>query len=183
MQTHVDNSFGNSLAFTMNNTYGELCFDTPYCSAEKHCSRAVPLIALVTAGTHVLLEACRMSPSIRRVINVSTDEVYGETSLGAAEGAFVASTDLAVVAAGALARMSLECSWLVCLAAGLKETATLEPTNPYSAAKAGAEMMAKAYLTSYRLPVLTTRGNNVSRELHDSMHMHILKQTVTNFAV
>lgn len=32
MQTHVDNSFGNSLAFTMNNTY----------------------------GTHVLLEAARM---------------------------------------------------------------------------------------------------------------------------
>ncbi|PNG99146.1 putative rhamnose biosynthetic enzyme 3, partial [Tetrabaena socialis] len=53
-QTHVDNSFGNSLAFTLNNTY----------------------------GTHVLLEAARMAGSIRRFINVSTDEVYGETSLG-----------------------------------------------------------------------------------------------------
>lgn len=58
VQTHVDNSFGNSLAFTMNNTY----------------------------GTHVLLEACRMSSNIRRVINVSTDEVYGESSLGAEKG-------------------------------------------------------------------------------------------------
>ena len=58
LQTHVDNSFGNSLAFTMNNTY----------------------------GTHVLLEACRMSRNIRRVINVSTDEVYGESSLGAEKG-------------------------------------------------------------------------------------------------
>ena len=58
LQTHVDNSFGNSLAFTMNNTY----------------------------GTHVLLEACRMSNSIKRVINVSTDEVYGESSLGAEKG-------------------------------------------------------------------------------------------------
>ena len=57
-QTHVDNSFGNSLAFTMNNTY----------------------------GTHMLLEACRMAGNIRRVINVSTDEVYGESSLGADEG-------------------------------------------------------------------------------------------------
>lgn len=46
-QTHVDNSFGNSLAFTMNNTY----------------------------GTHVLLEACRMYGQIKRFINVSTDEV------------------------------------------------------------------------------------------------------------
>ncbi len=58
LQTHVDNSFGNSLAFTMNNTY----------------------------GTHVLLEACRMAGHIRRVINVSTDEVYGESSLGVEQG-------------------------------------------------------------------------------------------------
>ena len=29
----------------------------------------------------MLLEACRMYGKIRRFINVSTDEVYGETSL------------------------------------------------------------------------------------------------------
>ena len=39
-----------------------------------------------TYGTHVLLEACRMSGTIKRVINVSTDEVYGESSLGAEKG-------------------------------------------------------------------------------------------------
>jgi nucleoside-diphosphate-sugar epimerase len=100
-QTHVDNSFGNSLAFTMNNTY----------------------------GTHVLLEACRNYGNIKRFVNVSTDEVYGETSLGSQHG--------------------------------LNETSRLEPTNPYSAAKAGAEMMAMAYYTSYGMPVITTRGNNV----------------------
>jgi UDP-glucose 4,6-dehydratase len=100
-QTHVDNSFGNSLAFTLNNTY----------------------------GTHVLLEACRVYGHIRRFINVSTDEVYGETSLGHAEG--------------------------------LQESSALDPTNPYSAAKAGAEMVARAYYTSYQLPVIVTRGNNV----------------------
>jgi len=48
MQTHVDNSFGNSMAFTMGNTY----------------------------GTHVLLECCREYGNVRRFINVSTDEVY-----------------------------------------------------------------------------------------------------------
>lgn len=100
-QTHVDNSFGNSLAFTMNNTY----------------------------GTHVLLEAARKAGTIRRFVNVSTDEVYGETSLGKEEG--------------------------------LQEHAMLDPTNPYSAAKAGAEMMCKAYLTSYKMPIIITRGNNV----------------------
>ena len=44
---------------------------------------------------------------------------------------------------------------------GLNEHSTLEPTNPYSAAKAGAEMMVKAYITSYNLPCIITRGNNV----------------------
>ncbi|PRW61216.1 GDP-L-fucose synthase 2 [Chlorella sorokiniana] len=100
-QTHVDNSFGNSMAFTMNNTY----------------------------GTHVLLECSRLYGKVRRFINVSTDEVYGESSLGKEEG--------------------------------LNEGSPLEPTNPYSAAKAGAEMMARAYHTSYKLPVIVTRGNNV----------------------
>ncbi len=101
-QTHVDNSFGNSLAFTMNNTL----------------------------GTHVLLEAVRMTGgAVRRFINVSTDEVYGETSVGRATG--------------------------------LAERSLLDPTNPYSAAKAGAEMLCKAYATSYGLPIITTRGNNV----------------------
>ncbi|KAH1239449.1 Trifunctional UDP-glucose 4,6-dehydratase/UDP-4-keto-6-deoxy-D-glucose 3,5-epimerase/UDP-4-keto-L-rhamnose-reductase RHM1 [Glycine max] len=37
----------------------------------------------------------------------------------------------------------------------------LLPTNPYSATKAGAEMLVMAYGRSYGLPVITTRGNNV----------------------
>ena len=78
LQTHVANSFGNSLAFTINNTY----------------------------GTHVLLEPARVYGGIRRFIAVSTDEVYGEPSVGREDG----------------------CT----------EASSLEPTNPYSAAKAGA---------------------------------------------
>jgi len=49
-QTHVDNSFGNSLAFTQSNIF----------------------------GTHVLLECAKNCPTIKRFIHVSTDEVYGE---------------------------------------------------------------------------------------------------------
>jgi len=49
-QTHVDNSFGNSFAFTQANIY----------------------------GSHVLLETAKNCPTIRRFIHVSTDEVYGE---------------------------------------------------------------------------------------------------------
>lgn len=44
---------------------------------------------------------------------------------------------------------------------GLPESGSLAPTNPYSAAKAGAELMALAYYASYRLPVIITRSNNV----------------------
>lgn len=83
-----------------------------------------------TVGTHVLLECAReFSEQIKRFINVSTDEVYGETSLGMKEG--------------------------------LSEHSVLDPTNPYSAAKAGAEMLCRAYMTSYKLPIIVTRGNNV----------------------
>src|SRR5665648_18027 len=51
-QTHVDNSFRNSIAFTEVNV----------------------------KGTHVLLQACQsVHPQIQRFIHVSTDEVYGES--------------------------------------------------------------------------------------------------------
>ncbi|GJW98736.1 trifunctional UDP-glucose 4,6-dehydratase/UDP-4-keto-6-deoxy-D-glucose 3,5-epimerase/UDP-4-keto-L-rhamnose-reductase RHM1-like protein, partial [Tanacetum coccineum] len=62
-QTHVDNSFGNSFEFTKNNIY----------------------------GTHVLLEACKVTGQIRRFIHVSTDEVYGETEEDAIVGNHEAS--------------------------------------------------------------------------------------------
>ncbi|KAF7833530.1 trifunctional UDP-glucose 4,6-dehydratase/UDP-4-keto-6-deoxy-D-glucose 3,5-epimerase/UDP-4-keto-L-rhamnose-reductase RHM1-like [Senna tora] len=44
---------------------------------------------------------------------------------------------------------------------GNHEASQLLPTNPYSATKAGAEMLVMAYARSYGLPMITTRGNNV----------------------
>lgn len=41
------------------------------------------------------------------------------------------------------------------------EDAALNPTNPYSASKAAAEVMARAYGMCFGLPVIVTRGNNV----------------------
>jgi UDP-glucose 4,6-dehydratase len=125
LQTHVDNSFGNSLAFTMNNTY----------------------------GTHVLLEACRKVGTIRRFINVSTDEVYGETSLGKEQGGW---PDLS----SGYDLYALRVPWSLPLS-GLAESSHLDPTNPYSAAKAGAEMLCNAYKNSYNMPIIISRGNNV----------------------
>lgn len=40
-------------------------------------------------------------------------------------------------------------------------TSVLNPTNPYSATKAGAELLVKAYGHSFGIPYVITRGNNV----------------------
>ena len=50
-QSHVDNSFDNSLQYTLDNVF----------------------------GTHSLLECCRIYGNIKKFIHVSTDEVYGES--------------------------------------------------------------------------------------------------------
>tara|TARA_Y100001954_G_scaffold145690_1_gene155115 strand:+ start:670 stop:2493 length:1824 start_codon:yes stop_codon:yes gene_type:complete len=101
-QSHVDNSFGNSLEFTRNNV----------------------------EGTHTLLESSRLSGSVKTFVHVSTDEVYGESSF------------------------ELDAS-------NTEHASLLTPTNPYSATKAGAEMLVMAYGRSYGLPFIITRGNNV----------------------
>ncbi|NBN98612.1 MAG: NAD-dependent epimerase/dehydratase family protein [Flavobacteriia bacterium] len=52
-QSHVQNSFDNSMQFTIDNVL----------------------------GTHTLLEACRIYGQIKKFIHISTDEVYGESML------------------------------------------------------------------------------------------------------
>lgn len=96
-ESHVDNSFGNSLHFTRSNTL----------------------------GTHTLLEACRQN-SVPRIIHVSTDEVYGET------------LDVEHV-----------------------ETDPLNPSNPYSASKAAADMIVNSYIHSFKLSIIIVRANNI----------------------
>jgi dTDP-glucose 4,6-dehydratase len=41
-----------------------------------------------------------------------------------------------------------------------KETDALTPRSPYSASKAGGEMLARSYVSSFGLPLLVTRGSN-----------------------
>ena len=96
-ESHVDNSFGNSIEFTLSNTL----------------------------GTHTLLEAARIN-RVPLFVHVSTDEVYGEVLDGEAT-----------------------------------ESHKLDPSNPYSASKASAEMIVGSYRYSYSLPVITVRANNI----------------------
>jgi dTDP-glucose 4,6-dehydratase len=41
------------------------------------------------------------------------------------------------------------------------ETSLLKPTNPYSATKSGADLIAQSYFQSYKMPIVITRSNNI----------------------
>jgi len=101
-QSHVQNSFEDSLQYTQDNIL----------------------------GTHTLLECCRRYGMIEKFIHISTDEVYGESMLDEGEEK-------------------------------KNEQSILCPTNPYAATKAGAELIAKSYYFSFKMPIIITRGNNV----------------------
>jgi dTDP-glucose 4,6-dehydratase len=97
-------------------------------AAETHVDRSIlePEAFLRTdvLGTHVLLEAVRRH-HIKRYLQVSTDEVYGDVQSGESI-----------------------------------ETDPLRPRSPYSASKAGGDLQVLAYWTTYRTPVMITRGSN-----------------------
>jgi dTDP-glucose 4,6-dehydratase len=101
-QSHVQNSFDDSLQYTNDNVL----------------------------GTHTLLEAAKKYGKIQKFIHISTDEVYGESMLEDTESK-------------------------------KNENSVLCPTNPYAATKAAAELIAKSYYFSFKMPIIITRGNNV----------------------
>jgi dTDP-glucose 4,6-dehydratase len=97
-------------------------------AADSHVDRSLvepgSFIQTDVYGVYVLLEAARKF-GVDRLVQVSTDEVYGSI----VEGSFC-------------------------------ETDLLTPSSPYSASKAGGEMMARAYHVTYGLPIIITRGSN-----------------------
>ncbi|GAA3110199.1 dTDP-glucose 4,6-dehydratase [Streptosporangium carneum] len=98
-------------------------------AAESHVDRSIDgpaeFVRTNVLGTQTLMQAC-LEAGVPRVVQVSTDEVYGSIATG---------------------------SW--------DEEAPLNPRSPYSASKASADMIARAYAVTYGLPVSITRcGNN-----------------------
>jgi dTDP-glucose 4,6-dehydratase len=75
-------------------------------------------------GAQQVFEAA-LRAGVRRVLHVSTDEVYGSIEQG---------------------------SWT--------EDSVLEPNSPYSAAKAGGDLLARAYARTHGLDVVVTRCSN-----------------------
>jgi dTDP-glucose 4,6-dehydratase len=98
-------------------------------AAETHVDRSIsdPYTFLQnnTIGTYTLLEAVRKHNPKMRMVQVSTDEVYGT----AVEGSFT-------------------------------EKDPLNPSNPYSASKASADMFALSYHKTFNLNVSITRCTN-----------------------
>ncbi|NUO07100.1 MAG: dTDP-glucose 4,6-dehydratase [Candidatus Brocadia sp.] len=97
-------------------------------AAESHVDRSISsassFIDTDMKGVLVLLEASRRF-SIKKFIQISTDEVYGTAHHGF-----------------------------------FKETDALNPSNPYSASKAGGDRLAYAYWVTYKLPIIITRASN-----------------------
>ncbi len=97
-------------------------------AAESHVDRSIgdPASFLRTDifGVYVLLEVAR-ELGVSRVIQISTDEVYGAIEQGA-----------------------------------FREDDRLRPSNPYSASKAGGELLAHSYFKTYGTPVIVTRATN-----------------------
>lgn len=97
-------------------------------AADSHVDRSImeasDFVATNVKGVHNILEAAK-SLGTKRVLLVSTDEVYGSI----AEGSFT-------------------------------ETDPLTPRNPYSASKAGGELLGLSYFHTFGTPVIITRGSN-----------------------
>lgn len=141
-------------------------------AAESHVDRSIeqPQIFLETnlLGTQNLLEVAKSAwmtgkddqgyPLYKagvKFLQVSTDEVYGSLTKDYDE-------------AVPLAIDREEVRRVVQGRAGLKtygkafftETTPLDPRSPYSASKAGADLLVSAYFDTYRLPVNITRCSN-----------------------
>lgn len=98
-------------------------------AAETHVDRSIhdPGAFLKTDifGTHTLLEAVK-NFGVARMIQISTDEVFGSI----AGGAFT-------------------------------EESCFRPNSPYSASKAGGDLLCRAYYETYKTPVVVTHSSNV----------------------
>ncbi|MGN6472368.1 MAG: dTDP-glucose 4,6-dehydratase, partial [Mycobacteriales bacterium] len=97
-------------------------------AAESHVDRSIlgasDFVMTNAVGVQTLLDAC-LRAGIPRVLQVSTDEVYGSIAEG-----------------------------------GFRETDPLEPSSPYSAAKAGGDLIARSYVVTHGLDVVITRCTN-----------------------
>ena len=97
-------------------------------AAQTHVDRSIknpsPFIETNIKGVQILADLT-LKFKIKKFIQISTDEVYGEIKRG-----------------------------------NFKETHPLNPSSPYSASKAGADLLIKSYIRTYNLPAIIVRPCN-----------------------
>jgi dTDP-glucose 4,6-dehydratase len=97
-------------------------------AADSHVDRSIlgatDFIATNVTGVYHIVETARKL-GLKRVLLVSTDEVYGSIDVGS-----------------------------------FTESAAPRPGNPYSASKAGGELIALAHHNTFGTPIIITRGSN-----------------------
>ncbi len=101
-------------------------------AAETHVDRSIHLgsrdfVMTNVVGTQTLLDAARRH-GIKKMLQVSTDEVYGELALDDARK--------------------------------FTETTAFTPNVPYAAAKAGGDLLCRAYFETFGVPVIVTHCSN-----------------------
>jgi dTDP-glucose 4,6-dehydratase len=116
-------------------------------AAESHVDRSLfaakAFVKTNVEGTLALLEAARgahAEGAFERFLHISTDEVYGDLGDargGGGDGVPPSSRDDV-----------------------FRETTPLAPKNPYSATKAGADLLALSYARTHGLPLVVTRSSN-----------------------
>ena len=108
-------------------------------AAESHVDRSldngIPFVMSNALGTANLLEYLKHYQKPKKIVYFSTDEVFGP------------APDT---------RLEPDHKY--------KEDESLNPSNPYSGAKAAGEMMARAYANSFGMPIMITRTMNVYGE-------------------
>ena len=97
-------------------------------AAETHVDRSIydPDQFIITdiIGTKTLLDVAKEN-SIKKYIQISTDEVYGSIEQGS-----------------------------------FNEDSVLNPSSPYSASKAAADLLVLSYYKTYKMPLIITRSSN-----------------------
>ena len=120
-------------------------------AAETHVDRSVddprPFIDTNVVGAYTMLECARrmrdeevrqgVVPSLKKFVQISTDEVYGDLSIDFDQPVF--------------GRYGHE---------SFIETTPLRPSSPYSASKTSADVLALSYYRTFGFPVVVTRCSN-----------------------
>ena len=133
-ESHVDRSLDDSRPFVRTNVEGTL-----------------NLLDCATSQRRAQL-AASVEPTLKKFVQISTDEVYGQLPADIPDGA--------PLPAGVVAALHRSEHGVTYGTEAFTERSPLQPSSPYSASKTSADLMVLAYNHSFGLPVTITRCSN-----------------------